>query len=361
MGSLSEMENDTVLDIGGSSMPTDLGERLIDTLKSKDKTPILPDEFLYSDEGLEFWKVIISQDEFYQTHDEIALFKENGEAISKLFARESKKLFLLDIGAGDTGKVSHLLGKLKTHAQVPITYCALDISKASLEANVTKLAKEHSGPGSTVNTIGLWGTFQQGQKFATEKVFDGRMIYLSLGSVLCNDEWDKAVEHLKGWKKVMRPDDLMLVGMDGHTAKNKDQRKKLWDSYHKREALLEPFFENGYEVMNRSIGGRIFNNKNFEYHAEIEDEPTTRHRNWIIARKDIWCEATNSMIKAGQEYDWFDAHRYGPEKVREMCSQVELEVVKVWQAKGSHFYQYLIRPIGAPVLKDSDSGVSGVA
>ncbi|EFZ02675.1 DUF2260 domain protein [Metarhizium robertsii] len=364
MGSLSTMENGTVLDIGGSSLTTDIGARLRDVLKSKDeggKKPVLPDEYLYNDLGLELWRRFISQHEFYQTRDEVAMFQANGKDIAKQFARDSKKLFLLDIGAGDTGKVHHLLVELEKHAQVPITYCALDISKASLETNVEKLARQHSGPGSMVNILGLWGTFQQGQKFAREKNFDGRMIYLSLGSVLCNDEWDNAIEHLKDWKDVMRPDDLMLIGMDGHTAKDEDQKKKLWDSYHKREDLLKPFFDNGYDGMNRSIGEQIFNDKNFEYHAELEDEPTTRHRNWITAKKDIWCEATNSMIEAGQEFDWFDAHRYGPEKVKGMCSQVGLEVMKVWQAKDSHFYQYLIQSIGTPVVMDSDSGVSGVA
>uniref|UniRef100_A0A1Y1K742 Histidine-specific methyltransferase SAM-dependent domain-containing protein n=1 Tax=Photinus pyralis TaxID=7054 RepID=A0A1Y1K742_PHOPY len=103
MGSLSNTENGTVLDIGGSSMPTDLDVRLRDALKSKDeggKKPVLPDEFLYNDLGLELWRRIISQDEFYQTRDEIAMFQANGEDIAKRFARDSKKLFLLDIGAG---------------------------------------------------------------------------------------------------------------------------------------------------------------------------------------------------------------------------------------------------------------------
>lgn len=110
MGSLSSMENGTVLDIGGSSLTTDIGARLRDVLKSKDeggKKPVLPDEYLYNDLGLELWRRFISQHEFYQTRDEVAMFQANGKDIAKQFARDSKKLFLLDIGAGYVHRLPH--------------------------------------------------------------------------------------------------------------------------------------------------------------------------------------------------------------------------------------------------------------
>ena len=89
-----------VVDIGGSDMYGDVGERLMQTLKatySSDAKPTLPDELLYDDVGLPIWNEIIFTPEFYQTHDEIALFDANGADIA---ARVRSGITVIDLGAG---------------------------------------------------------------------------------------------------------------------------------------------------------------------------------------------------------------------------------------------------------------------
>lgn len=89
-----------VVDIGGSNMSGDVGERLIQALKatySPGAKPTLPDELLYDDVGLPIWNEIIFTPEFYQTHDEIALFDANGPEIA---ARVQSGITIIDLGAG---------------------------------------------------------------------------------------------------------------------------------------------------------------------------------------------------------------------------------------------------------------------
>ena len=89
-----------VVDIGGSNMYDDVAKRLEETLTapySSTSKPTLPDELLYDDVGLPIWNEIIFTPEFYQTHDEIALFDKHGADVA---ARCQAGVTIIDLGAG---------------------------------------------------------------------------------------------------------------------------------------------------------------------------------------------------------------------------------------------------------------------
>ncbi|KAF7559998.1 hypothetical protein G7046_g4156 [Stylonectria norvegica] len=346
-----------VVDIGGSNMYGDVAERLTETLNaaySPSAKPVLPDELLYDDIGLPIWNDIIFTPEFYQTHDEIALFDANGPEIASYVQAGTT---VLDLGAGDTRKVEHLLAAFEK-AQVPATYLALDISKTSLNRNVEYLAKQHEGPSSSVACAGIWGTFLDGMNYI-QQIKSPRLL-LSLGSVLCNDPWPEALGHLKFWANAMRPDDLLLIGMDAHLLP-KDE-KKIWAAYHSCDELYKTFFLNGFDHANRLAGEEWFHEEDWEFLAQLESTPTTRHRFFFRAKRDIKLEKSGRTIKEGEELDWFDSHKYGEDSVRLMCSKAGLSIITVWQAPDSEFRQYLVRKKGdKDEQDDADSAVSGVS
>lgn len=89
-----------VADIGGSDMVGDVKQRLEEAFEKPydpRHKPTLPDELLYDDIGLPIWNEIIFTPEFYQTHDEIAIFDNNGTDIA---ARAESGVTLIDLGAG---------------------------------------------------------------------------------------------------------------------------------------------------------------------------------------------------------------------------------------------------------------------
>lgn len=59
--------------------------------------PTLPDELLYDDVGLPIWNDIIFTPEFYQTHDEIAIFDNNGGEVATTV---KSGITMIDLGAG---------------------------------------------------------------------------------------------------------------------------------------------------------------------------------------------------------------------------------------------------------------------
>lgn len=112
-------------DIGGSTMSPGILKRLCEALLGKDgahggttnngnsidettgkhdgmdakgiSVPTLPDELLYDDVGLGIWAEIIFAPTFYQTHDEMAIFKYQSAEIAKYFPDD---VIMIDLGAG---------------------------------------------------------------------------------------------------------------------------------------------------------------------------------------------------------------------------------------------------------------------
>ncbi|KAH7265133.1 histidine-specific methyltransferase [Fusarium redolens] len=364
-----------VVDIGGSNMYDGVGKRLQEALTapySPTSKPTLPDELLYDDVGLPIWNQIIFTPEFYQTHDEIALFDKHGADVA---ARCPAGVTIIDLGAGlvhpllprtlptlnewwlDTRKVGHLLAAFEK-GKVPAKYLALDISRSSLNHNVKYLVEQRPSPESSVTCAGIWGTFGDGMSYI-QKISTPRL-FLSLGSVLCNDPWPEALAHLKFWADALRPDDLLLIGMDGHTLPG--NKEKIWNAYHSCDDLYHKFFLNGFKHANRLAGEEWFREEDWELLAQLEDEPTTRHRFFFRAKNDVKLKKMSRTIQKGEEFDWFDSHKYGEDNVRLMCYKAGLSVIDVWQAPGSEFRQYLVRRKDSKDQRDdADSAVSGVS
>lgn len=240
-------------------------------------------------------------------------------------------MIALFCSASDTNKVDHLLTEFEAKG-VPATYLALDISKTSLDQSIASLVANHSGPDSVVRCGGLWGTFENGLSHIG-KIKSPRL-FLSLGSVLCNDPWPTALSHLRSWASSFRPNDYLLIGMDGHLVA--DHRDKIWDAYHSSDDLFRRFFVNGLNNANKLLGYKLFDENDWDFCAELEEEPTTRHRFFIRAKKDIGMR-DDKVIPKGQEMDWFDSHKYGENDVRLMCAKAGLTVMKSWKAPNSEF------------------------
>ncbi|PFH55763.1 hypothetical protein XA68_17655 [Ophiocordyceps unilateralis] len=344
-----------VVDIGGSAMHGDVNARLLRALTATfppRAMPALPDELLYDDVGLPIWNEIIFTPEFYQTHDEMSILDAHG---ADIVGRLKPGVTLVDLGAGDTRKVERLLAAFE-RCRVSAKYLALDISRASLEHNIEYLMGEHSAPNSVVDCAGLWGTFGNGKDYV-ESISTPRL-FLSLGSVLCNDPWLEALNHLKFWVEAMRPDDLLLIGMDGHMHPRDED--KIWAAYHSRDDLYRQFFANGFEHANRLVGEDWFRQEDWDVEAELETKPTTRHRFFFRAKRDIKLGKLNRTIHAGEELDWFDSHKYDENSVQLMCTKAGLTVIDVWQAPDSEFRQYLVKIKDKYQTEDADSAVSGV-
>lgn len=279
----------------------------------------------------------------------------------------------------DTRKVEHLLAAFEKQ-RVPATYLALDISKTSLNTNVKFLAEKHSGPHSVVKCAGLWGTFEDGLDWVQR--ITGPRLFLSLGSVLCNDPWPEALAKVKTWANVLRNDDALFVGMDAHLVT--EHREKIWKAYHSCDDLYQQFWLNGFDHANRLIGETWFREDDWHFLAELENP--TRHRFFLRAKHTFRLGKTGREVKEGEEVEWFDSHKYCQADVELMFQKANLVAANVWRAPDSEFRKFshpsplaLFVPVVKRVLtvlsagqylvklkdvhdqrSDADSAVSGV-
>lgn len=180
---------------------------------------------------------------------------------------------------------------------------------------------------------GLWGTFEDGLKWVQQ--IKGPRLFLSLGSVLCNDPWAEALEKVRQWAGILQPNDMLLVGMDAHLASQ--DHDKIWAAYHSSDDLYKKFFVNGFDHANRLVGETWFREEDWDLLAELENP--TRHRFFFRANHDFQLGETGRFVKEGEEMDWFDSHKYGQEDVETMFEKSSLIATKVWQAPGSEFRQ----------------------
>lgn len=211
------------------------------------------------------------------------------------------------------------------------TYLALDISKVSLNHNVEYLRKRHEHEDSVVTCAGLWGTFEDGLKWVQQ--IKGQRLFLSLGSVLCNDPWAEALRKVREWAGILRSDDLLLVGMDAHLVNQDDE--KIWAAYHTRDDLYRSFFASGFEKANTLVGETWFREEDWDLEAELESP--TRHRFYFRANRTFQLGTSGRVIQEGEEMDWFDSHKYGPNDVDIMFTKAGLRGRKIWQAPDSEF------------------------
>jgi uncharacterized SAM-dependent methyltransferase len=236
----------------------------------------------------------------------------------------------------DTTKVQHLIAQFSTQS-LSATYLALDISRPSLEENIQRLVRAFPGDEAFVACNGLLGTFDDGKTFVRQ-IMSPRL-FLSFGSVLCNDYWDAALSHLKSWATELRPADYLLMGMDGHL--REQNSKKIWRSYHTRGDLYEKFFRNGMDRANKVLGEQFFNWDDWKLDSGLESYvgscPFTRHSWTFKAQRDIHMNGVGRVVCEGDKFEWFDSHKYGEEQVELLCALSGLEVLEIYRTPGSEF------------------------
>lgn len=231
----------------------------------------------------------------------------------------------------DTRKVRPLLNSLE-RASKPVEYYGLDLSLASLQADVRSLASEFT----FVRCRGLWGTFDDALRWVAESDECGYSSdkspprwLLSLGSILGNDFPVPAIAHLARWASTMGDGDRMLVGMDATTDK-----QRIWESYHDPAGLFERFMRGGLEHANRVLGCNWYRPHEWEV-VGVWSGDYCMHRFVFRALVDVKCDSVGVNFPAGHEIDCYEAFKFSPTEMDAMFQAAGLRQQTVFKAPGS--------------------------
>jgi uncharacterized SAM-dependent methyltransferase len=101
---------------------------LKDVLKGLQSSPkYLDSKYFYDKKGDELFQKIMSSDDYYLTNCEMEIFTKQTAAIADAAADGQQPLDVIEFGAGDATKSSHLLKELLKRKAID-TYLPIDIS-----------------------------------------------------------------------------------------------------------------------------------------------------------------------------------------------------------------------------------------
>jgi len=234
----------------------------------------------------------------------------------------------------DVRKIKPFLDRLEAMRK-DSTYYALDLSRPALEENMRQLVPSYriGHRYEFVQCFALWGTFDDAYSWA-KKIVDKPRWFCSLGSQFGNDHFDDAVAFLSKWAQIMRPEDRMLIGMDGS-----EDKEEIWHSYHDSQGLFEEFIRNGYTHSNTVLGSSWYRDEDWDICGVMQDDPLM-HR-WVIrAKRDVIDASLGLAFEPGDEIDCYEAFKYGPAVMHRQFAQAGLEVVATWKAPSALICKY---------------------
>ncbi|KAI0523915.1 DUF323 domain-containing protein [Xylaria bambusicola] len=308
--------SESVIDIGGSKTKRRLQRSIAAKIIGFDSEGrhFLPDIFFSDDDGLQIWRDINRLPDYYQTRDEIETLEKYGAELESFIPN---KCTILDLGCGDVRKTKPLLDRLETSGK-DIFYFGLDLSLKAVQGNIDGLRATHKN----IQCTGLWGTFEDGLEWA--KGIEGPMLYLSLGSIFANDRLPRAIRYLQPWHDALRPDDLMLIGVDCL-----QDPELVWKSYHDTAGVFERFIRNAFAYSNRVVGVEWFRDEDWDIRGELELNPVAHH--FVLrAVRDVDGGESGISFKKDDEITCYGGYKQTPSLVRQQFQAVSLTEIACW-------------------------------
>lgn len=164
---------------------------------------------------------------------------------------------------------------------------------------------------------GLLGTYDDGLAWLEKpQNAEKPKCILSLGSSIGNFTRPEAADFLKGFSKVLRDQDTMLIGLDA--CQDKD---KVYHAYNDKEGKTHEFWFNGLKHANRLIGKEVFHPDDWTVIGEV-DEVANRHHAFYAPVRDVVIEGT--PIEAGERVRIEESYKYTPQQSSDLWSHAEL-------------------------------------
>ena len=230
----------------------------------------LQSKYFYDAEGDKLFQQIMDCPEYYLTRCEMEIFSNQSEAIAQTLLRKDKEFDVVELGAGNAVKSTHLLRYLSEKG-IDYTYYPIDISENVIHLLEKELPERIPG----INISGLNGEYLD----MVEKVnliSDRRKVYLFLGSNIGNFTTQHAMDFLMELQKQMTCGDLLLIGFD-----LKKNPKQILEAYNDERGVTKAFNLNLLKRINRELGS-VFDLTQFD-HYPTYDPITGACRSYIIS------------------------------------------------------------------------------
>lgn len=245
-----------------------------DVIKGLGTSPkYLSSKYFYDEAGDRLFQQIMSLPEYYLTRAEMEIFSRQTAGLAAIIMERFTEFDIVELGAGDATKSSHLLSYLKYTGR-DFTYYPVDISKNIIRLLEKEMPRRING----MKVKGLNGDYSDMIRKSYE-VSDRRKVVLFLGSSIGNFTRPEAAIFLSSLHEQLLPGDLLLVGFD-----LKKDPYKILAAYNDAAGITKQFNLNLLKRINRELEAN-FNIAEFE-HYPTYDPVTGACRSYLISRKE---------------------------------------------------------------------------
>lgn len=200
-------------------------------------------------------------------------------------------------------KVNILLAALEK-ARKDVDYFALDLSKPELERTFTELGTPRF---KNVRLNGLHGTYDDGLAWLSEPENQDRVnCVMTLGSSIGNFDRAAAAKFLNSFSRVLKPADVVIVGVDGTSSKD-----RIFQAYNDSKGITEQFYRNGLEHANSVLGYDAFKQHEWAIEGRYVDDQH-KHEAFYVALADI--HTKDFTVAKGSKLSFEHAYKYNEEE-----------------------------------------------
>lgn len=290
----------------------------------------LPPKYFYDDKGSRLFDAICDTEEYYPTRTEDALLKQSARDIIANLQPEH----VVELGSGTSRKTRRLLDACEEHG-CHATYWPFDVCESMVQDSAEALMDEYDW----LRVRGLVGDYHAG--FEHFPGFDGRSLFVFLGSTIGNLEHEHAVEFLRELRSVMGPNDSLLMGAD--RVKDTDV---LHAAYNDSEGLTAEFNLNVLQVLNREVDAN-FEIDAFE-HKAIFNREDSRIEMHLVSKRDqtVSLMALDETIafREGESILTEISRKFTPESLDALLTEAGFRIERHYEPNDGFFSLLLASP-----------------
>ncbi|ROS00134.1 dimethylhistidine N-methyltransferase [Sinobacterium caligoides] len=269
-------------------------------------------KFHYNEYGSALFGKITALPEYYLTRTESLLLQRHSEEIAQYMGAGQ---MLIEHGAGNCGKVRHLLAPLQPQCYVPIDISAefLFQSACHLQQDFSELYI-HPIAGDITTSSQLPEHYRKLKKCV-----------LYLGSSIANYPPEQAITILRQIHQLIAPSGGLLIGVD----LQKDT-SILQQAYNDEQGLVADFNLNALQHANELLDGN-FDQDLFD-HVAFYNEDKQRIEMHLQSSVDHEVELLGQTIpiRAGERIQTLQSYKYTVESFAALAQQAGLIPVKQW-------------------------------
>jgi L-histidine N-alpha-methyltransferase len=245
-----------------------------DVIKGLSSTPKrLSSMYFYDVVGDKIFQELMDCPEYYPTNCELEIFQTKTTELAQTIIADGDAFDLIELGAGDATKSSHLLKYLQNR-EIDFTYLPIDISSNVINYLTVKLPLTIPG----LKITGLNGQYFDMLKKAAS-LSNRRKVVLFMGSNIGNMPVPEATEFCRVLRQHLNPGDMVVIGFD-----LKKSPKTILAAYNDSAGITKRFNLNLLHRINRELDGN-FDVSQFDHYPTYDPE-TGACKSYLISLKD---------------------------------------------------------------------------